>query len=108
MKRRVNLIAGMLHKPRILFLDEPTVGIDVQSRNVILNYLTEINKLGMTLIYTSHYMEEAEKFCSKVAIIDDGKMIIQGGPRELLLKYPKCINLEGLFIHLTGKDLRDK
>jgi len=61
MKRRVNLIAGLLHEPKILFLDEPTVGIDVQSRIVILDYLKEINKAGTTIIYTSHYMEEAEK-----------------------------------------------
>jgi len=107
MKRRVNLIAGMLHNPRVLFLDEPTVGIDVQSRNVIINHLTAINNQGMTLIYTSHHMEEAEKLCSRVAIIDNGKMIIQGAPQELLKKYPKCINLEGIFLLLTGKELRD-
>lgn len=108
MKRRVNLIAGILHKPRVLFLDEPTVGIDVQSRNMIINLLIEINKQGMTLIYTSHYMEEAEKLCSRVAIIDNGNMIIQGAPKELLIKYPKCADLESIFLHLTGKDLRDK
>ena len=108
MKRRINLIAGMLHHPRVLFLDEPTVGIDVQSRIVIVNHLKELNKEGITLIYTSHHMEEAEKLCSKVAIIDDGKMIIQGSPEELLDKYPACKNLENIFIHLTGKDLRDK
>jgi ABC-2 type transport system ATP-binding protein len=107
MKRRVNLIAGMLHNPRVLFLDEPTVGIDVQSRNVITDHLTELNKQGMTLIYTSHHMEEAEKLCTSVAIIDNGNMIIQGAPKELLKKYPECTNLEGIFLHLTGKDLRD-
>lgn len=107
MKRRVNLIAGMLHKPRVLFLDEPTVGIDVQSRNVILNHLEDINKEGMTIIYTSHYMEEAERLCSRVAIIDNGHMIIQGSPPELFQQYPQCHNLESIFLHITGKDLRD-
>ena len=108
MKRRVNLIAGMLHKPRVLFLDEPTVGIDVQSRNVILSHLEEINKQGMTIIYTSHYMEEAERLCTQVAIIDNGRIIIQGTPPELLKQYPQCNNLESIFLHITGKDLRDK
>ncbi|HRW63685.1 MAG TPA: ABC transporter ATP-binding protein, partial [Bacteroidales bacterium] len=67
MKRRINLIAGILHKPKIIFLDEPTVGVDVQSRNVILEHLKNINKEGTTIIYTSHYMEEAENFCTRVA-----------------------------------------
>mgnify|MGYP001180835445 CR=1 FL=1 len=107
MKRRVNLIAGILHHPRVLFLDEPTVGIDVQSRNVILGHLTELNKLGTTLIYTSHHMEEAEKLCSKVAIIDHGKLVIQGTPFDLLKQYPECPDLESIFLKLTGKDLRD-
>jgi ABC-2 type transport system ATP-binding protein len=107
MKRRVNLIAGMLHKPKVLFLDEPTVGIDVQSRNVILSHLEDINKQGMTIIYTSHYMEEAERLCSKVAVIDNGHIIIQGGPSELLNQHPQCKNLEDIFLHITGKDLRD-
>lgn len=107
MKRRINLIAGMLHKPRVLFLDEPTVGIDVQSRNVILGHLEDINKQGMTIIYTSHYMEEAERLCSRVAIIDKGHILIQGEPAELLSKYPQCNNLESIFLHITGKDLRD-
>ena len=70
MKRRVNLIAGLLHRPRILFLDEPTVGIDVQSKHLILENLKEINKDGCTIIYTSHYMEEAETLCTRVAVID--------------------------------------
>jgi ABC-2 type transport system ATP-binding protein len=107
MKRRVNLIAGMLHYPRVLFLDEPTVGIDVQSRNVILGHITELNKLGTTLIYTSHHMEEAEKLCSKVAIIDHGKLVIQGAPFDLLKQYPECTDLESIFLKLTGEDLRD-
>jgi len=107
MKRRVNLIAGLLHNPKIIFLDEPTVGIDVQSRIVILDYLKEINKQGTTIIYTSHYMEEAEHLCSRVAIMDRGTIISMGEPRELVAQRPEFKNLENIFIHLTGKDLRD-
>jgi ABC-2 type transport system ATP-binding protein len=107
MKRRVNLIAGLLHEPKILFLDEPTVGIDVQSRIVILDYLKEINKSGTTIIYTSHYMEEAENLCTHVAIIDRGIIISIGNPKKLVSEHPEYKNLENLFLHLTGKDLRD-
>ena len=107
MKRRVNLIAGLLHDPKIIFLDEPTVGIDVQSRLVILEYLKEINKKGVTIIYTSHYMEEAENLCTRVAIIDRGNIISLGNPKDLLAGHPEFKNLENIFIHLTGKDMRD-
>jgi len=107
MKRRVNLIAGLLHDPKIIFLDEPTVGIDVQSRVVILNYLKEINRKGVTIIYTSHYMEEAENLCSRVAIIDRGNIIALGNPRELVRANPEFKNLENIFLHLTGKEMRD-
>jgi ABC-2 type transport system ATP-binding protein len=107
MKRRVNLIAGLLHKPKVLFLDEPTVGIDVQSRIVILDYLKELNKSGTTIIYTSHYMEEAENLCTRVAIIDRGEIVSIGNPKELVNEHPEYKNLENLFIHLTGKELRD-
>jgi ABC-2 type transport system ATP-binding protein len=107
MKRRVNLIAGLLHDPKIIFLDEPTVGIDVQSRVVILEYLAEINKQGTTIIYTSHYMEEAENLCTRVAIIDRGNVISLGQPKDLLTAHPEFKNLENIFIHLTGKDMRD-
>lgn len=107
MKRRVNLIAGLLHNPKVIFLDEPTVGIDVQSRMVILDFLKHINESGVTIIYTSHYMEEAENLCSRVAIIDQGNIISIGNPKELVAENPEYKNLENLFIHLTGKDLRD-
>ena len=107
MKRRVNLIAGILHEPKILFLDEPTVGVDVQSRNVIIEHLKELNKTGTTIIYTSHYMEEAEHFCSRVAIIDYGKIIVEGSPKELISANKGCRNLEDVFLHLTKRTLRD-
>lgn len=106
-KRRVNLIAGLLHDPKVIFLDEPTVGIDVQSRVVILDYLKELNHKGTTVIYTSHYMEEAEKLCTRVAIIDRGNVISMGNPLELVAEHPEFKDLENIFLHLTGKDLRD-
>lgn len=107
MKRRVNLIASILHQPKILFLDEPTVGVDVQSRNVIIEHLTELNKQGTTIIYTSHHMEEAEHFCTQVAIIDNGKIITQGTPQELISYTPNSTNLEQVFLNLTNRKLRD-
>jgi ABC-2 type transport system ATP-binding protein len=107
MKRRVNLIAGILHSPKILFLDEPTVGVDVQSRNVIIEHLKKLNQEGMTIVYTSHHMEEAEHFCSRVGIIDYGQIIAQGTPTELINKYEGCQNLESVFLHLTNRNLRD-
>ncbi len=107
MKRRLNLIAGIMHRPKILFLDEPTVGIDVQSRNVILEFLKKLNQEGTTIIYTSHYMEEAEQLCSLIAIIDLGKIIIEGRPQELIHNNPGAGNLEMLFLQITGRKLRD-
>lgn len=108
MKRRINLIAGILHKPKIIYLDEPTVGVDVQSRNVILEYLRELNKEGTTIIYTSHYMEEAENFCSKIAIIDKGNIITKGKPQELIDSKEEYTDLESIFLNITGRALRDE
>jgi ABC-2 type transport system ATP-binding protein len=107
MKRRINLIAGILHKPGILFLDEPTVGIDVQSRSVILEFLKELNAEKTTIIYTSHYMEEAELLCTSIAIIDQGRIITQGRPAEMIGSKPEFTNLESIFLNLTGRKLRD-
>ena len=106
MKRRVNLAIGVLHQPRVLFLDEPTVGVDVQSRNAIIGYLKELNRQGTTLIYTSHQLEEAEALCEKIALIDDGK-IIAHDQLATLLKEHRQDGLEGLFLGLTGKRFRD-
>jgi len=107
MKRRINLIAGILHQPKILFLDEPTVGIDVHSRHVILEFLSEINRQGTTILYTSHHLNEAENLCTRIGIIDYGKLIIAGQPKELIGQHAGCESLEDLFLHLTGRKLRD-
>ena len=108
MKRRVNLIAGILHQPRILILDEPTVGIDVQSKNVIIEHLQQLNQNeGTTIVYTSHLMDEAERFCTQIAILDMGTVVTEGKPKELIKQYPACNNLEDIFLLLTGRSLRD-
>ncbi len=106
MKRRLNLATGLLHVPQILFLDEPTVGIDTQSRHLIHNQLAQLNREGTTILYTTHYMEEAQELCSRVGIIDGGRIIEQGTPAELLQSNGSR-TLEDLFLHLTGKYLRD-
>lgn len=106
MKRRINLIAGILHHPEIVFLDEPTVGVDVQSRNIISSFLKKINSEGTTIIYTSHLMEEAQNLCTDIAIIDYGK-IIASGPPSKLINEQGSINLEELFLKLTGRNVRD-
>jgi ABC-2 type transport system ATP-binding protein len=106
MKRRVNLSIGIIHEPAILFLDEPTVGVDVHSKNAIIKYLQEINGLGTTIIYTSHHMSEAEEFCNRIALIDNGKVIANGVLTELL-KDNQSESLQSLFIKLTGEEYRD-
>jgi ABC-2 type transport system ATP-binding protein len=106
MKRRVNLAIGVLHNPRILFLDEPTVGVDVHTRHAIINYLKALNNNGTTLIYTSHQLSEAEDLCDRIALIDEGKILVHDDLTELLAQH-KEDGLEGLFISLTGKKFRD-
>jgi ABC-2 type transport system ATP-binding protein len=84
MKRRVNIGAGLLHKPEILFLDEPTVGVDPQSRNAIFESVETLNRAGMSVIYTTHYMEEAQRLCHRVAIVDEGNLIALDTPTALI------------------------
>jgi ABC-2 type transport system ATP-binding protein len=84
MKRRVNIGAGLLHKPDVLFLDEPTVGVDPQSRNAIFESVEALNRAGMSVIYTTHYMEEAQRLCHRVAIIDEGELIALDTPTALI------------------------
>ncbi len=107
MKRRLNLIAGLLHQPDILLLDEPTAGVDVQSRNVILDFLQKLKGCGATIVYTSHYLDEAQKICDHINIVDQGRTISSGSPQHLMCKEPDCSDLYDLFLKLTGKELRD-
>jgi ABC-2 type transport system ATP-binding protein len=107
MKRRANLAAGILNHPRVLFLDEPTVGIDAQSRSMILEKLLWLKNQRVSMIYTTHYMEEAESICSSVVIIDSGKIMATGKSDDLIREHPGCRNLGELFLKLTGKQLRD-
>ncbi len=84
MKRRLNIAAGLIHQPRILFLDEPTVGVDPQSRNFIFEHIERLKAEGMTIIYTTHYMEEAERLCDRVAIMDEGRILALDTPKGLI------------------------
>ena len=83
MKRRLNIAVGLIHRPRLLILDEPTVGVDPQSRNAILDSIERLSAEGMAVLYTTHYMEEAERLCDRVGIVDLGHLIAEGGTREL-------------------------
>ena len=107
MKRRANLAVALMHQPQLIFLDEPTAGVDPQSRNMILDRLSEMSRSGVGMLYTTHYIEEAEKICSRVAVIDEGHTIAQGSPGELTQAHPGCNDLGQLFLRLTGKELRD-
>lgn len=110
MKRRLNIACAIGHKPDLLIFDEPTVGIDPQSRNFILEKIKESNRNGATVIYTSHYMEEVEAICSRIAIMDNGKIIACGTSEELkklISDSSEDITLEEVFLTLTGKRLRD-
>jgi ABC-2 type transport system ATP-binding protein len=106
MKRRINLAISVIHHPEVLFLDEPTVGVDVQTRFAIIDYLKNLNAGGMTLIYTSHQLHEAESLCRKIAMIDEGKIIVHDSLENLLSNHQQD-GLEGLFLSLTGKSYRD-
>jgi len=101
MKRRVNIGVGLLHKPRLLFMDEPTVGIDPQSRRSILDTVKDLNKKGMTVLYTTHYMEEAQELSDRVGIIDHGELIALGTQKELTQQIGET---ETLILHLGEND----
>ena len=107
MKRRLNLIAALLHQPKLVILDEPTAGVDVQSRNLILDFLSDLKAQGTTIIYSSHVLEEAERICSHLGIIDEGKLITTGTRESVMAAHPDCRNLEQIFLKLTGKNIRD-
>lgn len=105
--RRLNIACGIAHKPRLIILDEPTVAVDPQSRNKILEGIQELNRQGSTIIYTSHYMEEVEQICTRIAIMDHGRVIASGTTEELkkMIKTGETITVEALL--LTEKQLQD-
>jgi ABC-2 type transport system ATP-binding protein len=109
MKRRINLAIALMGHPELLFLDEPTVGIDPQSRNNIYETIEGLRDGGMTILYTTHYMEEANRLCNRVAIMDGGKIIAMDTPYALKSQIgsPEQVTLEDVFLRLTGRSLRD-
>ena len=106
-KRRVNLICGIIHDPSLLLLDEPTLGVDVQLRTMIFEYLAGLNATGTTILYTTHYMKEAEMLCTRVNIIDHGEILADGIPGNLIAENIGCKDLGQVFLKITGRDLRD-
>ncbi|MDE2347569.1 MAG: ABC transporter ATP-binding protein [Gammaproteobacteria bacterium] len=104
MKRRLNIAGALLHDPDLLLLDEPTVGVDPQSRNAIFDNLEELKRRGKTLLYTTHYMEEAERLCDRVLILDHGRILADDTVAGFKRQY---LNLEAAFMRLTGRALRD-
>ena len=116
MKRRLNIAAGTIHGPKLLLLDEPTVGVDPQSRERIYQMIEELRRGGVSLLYTTHYMEEAERLCDRIAIIDHGKIVALDAPAALKREFagPQRVEqvvhqptLEDAFISLTGRALRE-
>jgi ABC-2 type transport system ATP-binding protein len=101
MKRRLNIGAALIHKPKLLIMDEPTVGIDPQSRNHILDTVRNLNKEGMTIIYTTHYMEEAEELCDRICIMDKGNLLAVGTKDELIKLVNGKERIEVLFKDLS-------
>lgn len=109
MKRRVNLAIALMNKPDLLFLDEPTVGVDPQSRNHVFTTIEGLRDQGMTILYTTHYMEEADRLCRRVVIMDAGRVVALDTPHNLKAKLgdPSEVSLEDVFLSLTGRRLRD-
>ncbi len=107
MKRRINLLTGILHRPEVLFLDEPTVGVDLQSKEVIISILEELNSNGTTIIYTSHHLSEAQNFCTQLTIIDRGRILMKGTADELINSVQGATSLEDVFLELTGNQIRN-
>ena len=106
MKQRLSVIAAVLHDPQILFWDEPSTGLDPQTRSVIWKLARKFNDEGKTLVFTTHYMEEADNLCDRVAVMDSGKMVALDNP-ESLKESTGSANLEEVFVHFTGEEVRD-
>ena len=107
MKRRANLALSLLHEPQLLILDEPTVNVDPQSRNMIFDTLEDLRQQGTTMIYTTHYLEEAQRLCDRTAIVDHGKVLCCDSPQQLINNTAGAEDLGQVFLQLTGNELRD-
>jgi ABC-2 type transport system ATP-binding protein len=117
-KQRFSIATTLINKPKIIFLDEPTTGLDPQARRNLWDLITDIRSKGTTVIITTHYMDEAEQLCDRIAIMDEGKIISLDSPDKMIddlvatgferPKQVKLANLEDVFIHLTGKEMRDE
>jgi len=107
MMRRINLAMALVHDPEIAFLDEPTVGMDPQSRRAVWDFIRELKKRNKTVLLTTHYMEEAEELCDRVGIIDNGRLISLGTPQQLKKQF-NARNLEEVFLQLTGRRIREE
>jgi ABC-2 type transport system ATP-binding protein len=117
-KQRFSLASTLVNKPKIIFLDEPTTGLDPQARINLWDAIKEVNQQGKTIVLTTHYLEEAEQLCDRVAIMDHGKILKIGSPKQLIKELlaggfkkkvkPEPANLEDVFLHLTGRSLRDE
>jgi ABC-2 type transport system ATP-binding protein len=106
MIRRVSMLMALINDPKIALLDEPTVAMDPKSRRAVWDYIRELKEQGKAIILTTHYMEEAQELCDRVAIIDEGKLIALGSPSDLMEEH-QAKNLEEVFLKLTGKKLRE-
>jgi ABC-2 type transport system ATP-binding protein len=108
MRRRLEIARGLLHHPEILFLDEPTLGLDTQTRNLLWDYVKKLNDTkGTTIFFTTHYLDEAEAVADRIAIIDHGQ-IVATGTVEQLAKQTKTKSLEEAYLELTGREVRDE
>ncbi len=107
MRRRLDLALSLIHEPRVLFLDEPTQGLDPHARQMIWNHLRELNKAGMTIFLTTHFMDEAEELCDRISIMDKGQIVTSGTVAELLAKH-EAETLEDVFLKTTGSNLADE
>lgn len=106
MKRRLNLISGLLHSPSLLLMDEPTVGVDLETRFFIYDLINELKKEGKTFLYTTHYLPEVEKLCDRAAILKDGKIIALGRPQELISSTSLSKEFESAYLELTKSETR--
>ena len=113
-KQRFSIASALINEPKVLFLDEPTTGLDPQAKRKLWKLVEELNEAGMTVVLTTHNMEEAEYLCDRIAIMDHGKIVAEGSPQDLILQYapePPAArlhgNLEDVFLHLTGHKLRE-